>query len=110
MAPISRPPSKPTPGPVNRPTPVKGLRWQMLKEARQGKLVIPGTGNKRMTSREVEDIFKKRFSYGKVRSHLDTREKIRILRQMRAEDKGRPSRERRFFENRWNLKSGRDYK
>lgn len=75
-----------------------------------GKLVIPGTGGQKMTTKQVEDIFKQRFSYGKVKTHLNNRsEAIRILRKMRIEDKGMPSRERRVFEQRWNLKGGKDY-
>jgi len=90
--------------------PIKKMKWQMIQEAKMGKLTIPGTGGQKMTTKQVEDIFKQRFSYGKVKTHLDNRsEAIRILRQIRTEDKGKPSRERRVFEERWNLKSGRDY-
>ena len=90
--------------------PIKKMKWQMMQEAKRGKLVIPGTGGKKMTTKQVDDIFKQRFSYKQVKTHLRNRsEAIRILRQMRTEDKGKPSRERRVFEEQWNLKSGKDY-
>jgi hypothetical protein len=115
VLPMPKPPSKPTP--AQKPgysgdgkEPIKQMRWQMMQEAKRGKIVIPGTGGQKMTEKQVKDIFKHpRFSYGKVKAYLDRGEKIRILRQLRKEDKGKPSRERRVWEQHWNLKSGRDY-
>ena len=114
--PIPKPPSKPAPKPVAKTDFFKGgvstkkMKWQMIQEAKAGKIVIPGTGGQKMTEKQVKDVFERKLSYGKVKTHLDNRsEAIRVLKRMRAEDKGKPSRERRVFEQRWNLKSGKDY-
>jgi hypothetical protein len=86
----------------------------MMQEARMGKIVIPGTGGKKMTAKQVEDFFKQPgLSYKKVGTALNQSEKIRRLRDMKRQDKGNlqsmQGRLRRVFEERWGLKGGRDY-
>jgi len=120
-SPASRWSAKPAPQPLTKPDFFKGggasikkTRWQMERDARIGKLVVPGTGGKKVTVKQVKDIFKQpSFSYGKVKTNLDRHEAIRILKQMRHEDKGNlqsvQGRTRRMFEQKWGLKSGKDY-
>ena len=117
--------SKPTPKPGTQPVvkpdffkgggaSVKKTRWGLIQDARMGKLVIPGTGGKKMTVKQVQNVFKDpKFSYGKIKSTLDRHEAVRILKQMRHEDGGsimsEKGRARRTFEQKWGLKSGKDY-
>ena len=109
--PMPKPPSKPAP--AQKPVPFEGGSKlsikKMTQEAKKRPVVIPGTGGQKMWSRQYEKLLKERLPYGKVGTDLSRSEAIGVLRQMRTEDKGRPSRERRIFEEQWRLKSGKDY-
>ena len=109
--PMPKPPSKPAP--AQKPVPFKGGSKLSIKKmilgAKKRPVVIPGTGGQKMWSQQYEKLLKERLPHGKVGTDLSRSEAIIVLRQMRTEDKGRPSRERRIFEEQWGLKSGKDY-
>lgn len=114
-------PASPVKNPLTKPDFFKGggpflkkTKYQMKEEAKAGKLVIPGTGGQKMTEKQVQDLFKRpEFSYGKVGTHFNKTEAIRTLKEMRKKDGGNimsnQGRVRRLFEQKWGLKSGKDY-
>lgn len=107
-------PKKEVPSPQQKPGLFGGKdlvpRQEILREARmreqQGRsIVIPGTGGQRMPSKEYTKLLEKQLpSYEKTGSHVSELERKNVLRQMRREDKGIPTRERRVLEEQWGLK------
>lgn len=83
-----------------KPAPVK----QLIQQAQKDPIMIPGTGGQLMPKKQFANLLKQRLSYDKVNTHLTEYEARNVLRQMRHEDKGNPSRERRILEERWGLK------
>lgn len=79
--------------------PVKRLFWEARKP-----VVIPGTGGKLMSGRKHQELVKRSLPHKKIGSHLTPSEAKKVLRQLRKEDRGIPSRERRVIEKEWGLK------
>lgn len=103
--PIPKPPQKPIAAP--KPGLFTGGRQPSVKEfIREAKkdLVIPGTGGQIMPKTQLEKFLKQRLPYEKVKTNLDQYEAKNILRKMRVEDRGNPSRERRILEEKFGLK------
>lgn len=103
----------PKSAPVQKPGPFEGggkaSIKKMMQEAKKRPMVIPRTGGIKMWPKQYEKLLKERLPYKKVGTDLSKDEARRVLRQMRREDRGTPSRERRVLEEQWGLKSGKDY-
>lgn len=96
-----KPPSRLKPAPLPR----KDISVKELyQEAAKGSAVIPGTGGKMFSRQEQKQLLDKWLPYKKVGSYLNEQERKNVLRQIRREDKGNPSRGRRFLEEKWGLK------
>ena len=100
VTPASKPAAKPSLFSGGRQVPIK----QLIQQAKKSQVVIPGTGGQKWGKKQFESILKQKLPYTKVKTHLTEFEARNILRKMRREDKGNPSRERRTLEQNWGLK------
>lgn len=99
-------PAPPAPKPIPKPGLFEGGKQVPVKELfkqAKGPTVIPGTGGQRIYKREHQELLKK-YLQKQVGTYLKPEEAKTILRKMRHEDKGMPSRERRLLEEEWGLK------
>ena len=109
--PIPKPPQKPVAVPKpglfagSRPVSIIDTLRKVPKET-----VIPGTGGQKIYKGAHRGLLQKYLPPGKVNTFLSPEEKRTILRKMRSEDKGNPSRDGRILEEDFGLKEARrDY-
>ena len=107
VAPAPKPVPKPAPKPMPKPGLFESGRQVPVKELFKGikpETVIPGTGGQKIYKGAHKELFKKYLPYKQVGAYLKQEEVKTILRKMRHEDRGIPSRERRLLEEDWGLK------